>query len=170
MAFSSTAIANEFIRRAKKDGRRLSQMQLQKLVYIAHGFSLTVLNEPLTKDLIQAWEYGPVYPDLYFLVRKYGTEPLKGVIKSGDWDPYARDRGDEIRADGLEGDQVKLLDEVWRVYGRFEAFQLSALTHKPGTPWSEIYRDGDGRNAIIDDIKIQDHFNDLIEGSSGQAA
>ena len=61
----SAEIANEFIRRAAAEKRALTQMQLQKLVYIAHGWNLAINGEKLTHDDPQAWDYGPVYRDLW---------------------------------------------------------------------------------------------------------
>ncbi|MHA7872527.1 MAG: Panacea domain-containing protein [Hyphococcus sp.] len=163
MSNAATAIANEFIRRAKKSGVKLTHMQLQKLVYIAHGWSLTLFNEPLTGDVVQAWDYGPVFPSLYSSLKKYGTKPIDSSIREDAWDPFGEDHGEVIRAENLSEKQSKLLDEVWRVYGKFPAFKLSALTHKQNTPWSKVYKGGDGKGSVISDDAIQDHFNELAD-------
>ncbi len=55
------AVANEFIKLAKKHGKKpLTHMQLQKLVYIAHGWSFALGEEeaPLIADTVEAWDWG----------------------------------------------------------------------------------------------------------------
>ncbi len=47
----STEIANEFLKMNGAMGR-LTQMHLQKLVYIAHGWKLALVGEPLADDAI----------------------------------------------------------------------------------------------------------------------
>ena len=42
MSYSASAIANEILARATGAGVSLTSMQLIKLVYIAHGWSLAV--------------------------------------------------------------------------------------------------------------------------------
>ena len=42
MTYSAKAIANEFLNFAKQDNIEISQMKLQKLVYISHGFCLAL--------------------------------------------------------------------------------------------------------------------------------
>jgi len=56
----STEIATVFIRRGLEHGRAFDQMQLQKLIYIAHGWSLAATGEPLTGDRPEAWDLGPI--------------------------------------------------------------------------------------------------------------
>ena len=56
------AIANHFIE-LNPDG--LTLMQLLKLSYIAHGFKLGLDLGPLSRELAQAWKYGPVFPSIY---------------------------------------------------------------------------------------------------------
>ena len=78
----SVAIANEFLRRAGKAG--LTQMQIQKLVYFAHGWNLALSNEPLTTDSPQAWNYGPVYSDLYDHTKYFGRGQIDRPITPDD--------------------------------------------------------------------------------------
>ena len=81
MADWSPVIANEFIRRAASEGKSFTQMQLQKLVYIANGWNLAISGVPLTQDEPQAWDYGPVYPYLWKALRSYGREGVKRPIR-----------------------------------------------------------------------------------------
>jgi uncharacterized phage-associated protein len=62
-------------------------MQLQKLVYIAHGWNLAINGTPLTSDIPAAWDYGPVYRDLFEALRAYGSNPVTQEIRAGDFGP-----------------------------------------------------------------------------------
>ena len=77
------AIANEFLKKPNATGR-LTQMQLLKLTYIAHGWNLAVNGEPLVSEPVEAWNYGPVIRDLYNHIRFYGSDPIKRPIADTD--------------------------------------------------------------------------------------
>jgi uncharacterized phage-associated protein len=162
-------IANEFLGRGFASGRPLTQMQLQKLVYLAHGWSLAIFDRPLTSEKVQAWDFGPVYNSLYQALKRYGAQPVSTLITFADANPYDSCGGSPVRAT-LDKKQASLLDKVWDVYGRYEAFQLSALTHEPGTPWTEIYT-ASGKSAPIPDELIRRYFVSLAtnkrEGTRG---
>lgn len=49
------AIANEFLRRYP-ESYYVSQVVLQKLVYIAHGWSLAITGQPLVRQSAEAWD------------------------------------------------------------------------------------------------------------------
>lgn len=67
------AIANEFLRKSGV----LTQMQLQKLAYMTHGWNLAVNGEPLVDREPEAWDRGPVFPDLREHIKAAGSRPIE---------------------------------------------------------------------------------------------
>ena len=65
--FSSSIIANYFL--LKDKSMKNDVMKVLKLVYISHGFHLALTNDPLIKENVMAWQYGPVIPELYFQLK-----------------------------------------------------------------------------------------------------
>lgn len=70
------------------------------------------------------------------------------------------------RAD-LDERQHELLAAVLRAYRGYSAWELSAITHQPGTPWHEVYGDGRGEGAIIPDSVIRRHYAERLREEAG---
>jgi uncharacterized phage-associated protein len=155
---SSLAIANEFLKRARDEQRALTQMHLQKLVYLAHGWNLAVNGRELIEDEFEAWEFGPVVRKLYNALSKYGKSTVTRLICWGDDTPFPSDDDGPAIA-SLDEKELAVIDKVWEQYRGFEAFQLSALTHAPQSPWSNTYERG--KNKVINNNFIWDYFADL---------
>ena len=152
--FLPEQVGNIFLEAAKKEGKDITPMQLLKLVYIAHGWSLALFNRPLVNEPIRAWEFGPVIPSLYFLVRNYLDRPITGNL---------------YHFVDQQEDGYKLLNalvqKVWKNYKGYNGIQLSALTHKSGTPWDKIFNSpnpGAGKNTVIPDSLIQEHYTSRL--------
>lgn len=158
---SPLVIANEFIRRAQEERRTLTHMQLQKLVYLAHGWCLAVTGNPLIEDEFEAWEFGPVERKLYQALRRYGSGPVRHLIKWGDDTPIPDDDLPEDAYEELLPQENEVIDKVWETYGKFPAYQLSALTHQQGTPWTLVYERG--RNRSVSNTAIQEYFIRLAD-------
>ncbi len=157
MSAHSTAVANEFLKLAKKVNRPLTQMHLQKLVYIANGWNLAIDHVPLTEDSPCAWDYGPVYPDLRDALKSYGRDPVDKPIKFGDFIIFSENSDEEVSGNFLQKES-ELIDKVFEVYGGFHAFKLSALTHEKDTPWYNIYMTQKHRGGEIPNEEIKAHF------------
>jgi uncharacterized phage-associated protein len=154
--FDSRAIANRILDIADRKSKPLTLMQLLKLVYLAHGWWLTFSNgKPLTDTEPQAWQYGPVHPQVYRAFRHYGRSPISGrAINSVTGRPYDAEFG---------GDVDQLLEQVVDSYGSYHAFSLSDMMHRPGTPWT-ITNSQHGDYAPIPSDLIKKHFDDIRAG------
>jgi uncharacterized phage-associated protein len=141
MPYDAKAVANFFLDLAKKEGKILGPMKLQKLVYFAHGWTLAITGEPLIDEPVQAWRWGPVIPSLYHAFKAYGSshidEPATSVELSED-DMSVQTVTPKIPAS--DGATRAILERVWRIYSPFSPVQLSNLTHEPGTPWDQTVK------------------------------
>lgn len=156
MAYSVYAIANAFIELSQDEGIPITNMKLQKLVYIAQGFSLALLGKPLFTDDIRALKWGPVIMSLYNKVRHFGNQPIDKKIPLPDTEPT-------INLNDNQSVEVVLIKFVWERYKGYSAAQLSSITHKQGTPWSLVWKDDEF--AIIPNDLIQSHYKDLLHAA-----
>ena len=58
--YSASHVANFMLDKADQEGRPVTQMKLLKLVYIAYGWYLSLVNKKLFSEEIYAWKHGPV--------------------------------------------------------------------------------------------------------------
>ena len=162
------------------DGRRLSLLEINKLVFIAHGWTLGALDRPLIDNSvsqIQAWSIGPVVVSLHFTLEKWGAESLNlydfySLLSRsssrlnpnllplpGSSRPHGLERLDE---DSRVTDVLKL---IYDTYTRYNGGQLITLTTQGDSPWASYYRPGFlGRwglvrgGAHIPDINIRTYY------------
>jgi uncharacterized phage-associated protein len=147
---ASHDIADEILGLATEDTNTLTPMQLLKLVYISHGWMLGLYSVPLISDRVEAWKYGPVIPELYHSIKRFRDTPVLIELRRNH---YGRELYD------VEKD---LLKQVYGIYGRLSGITLSRMTHRRGTPWHRVYRDGVGEIIIPNDI-IEEHYKILAQ-------
>ncbi len=148
MEHSSHAIANAFISIAEKENKKLTNMQIQKLVFIAHGYCLALLGEPLFYHNAHAWQWGPVIPKLYKSLQKYGNYHVDASVDAQD---------------SLLEEDVKfnLVEAIYKNYSHYSGSELSALTHQENTPWSITW--SKDRFGIIPNNIISAHYKKLLD-------
>ena len=149
MNSDSIQIAHYIFELAKRDKMKdLTPLKLIKLTYLAHGWMLSLFQQPLATDDVEAWPYGPVFRRLYFAVKDYKNSPIKKLPVS-----------ESVEFNQNEKDIMK---QVVEIYGKRNGVFLSALTHQKGTPWSRAW-DEYGKNAIIPQDWIEEHFKEKAE-------
>ena len=155
------AVANYFLDLAKKEGRSIDPMGIQKLVYFAHGWNLAMYNRPLISQPVEAWDYGPVIRDLYQDFKRFGNGPIKepavgfSVLPGTTRFQFTK----PVLAEQVPEETFALLNRVWEVYKPYSSIQLANMTHAPGSPW-KIARDN-GSSVISNDIIKQWFVNQM---------
>ena len=146
-------IADYFIALSNERQSPITNLKLQKLVYYAQAWHMTLVGRELIAEDFQAWVHGPVIPALYNDYREYGWKPLM----RDDLTPYAFDKIKEQ----LPEDTLKLLEDVRYEYFGLDAFELEKLTHNED-PWL-ITRKGLPDDApsdrIIDKALIKGYYS-----------
>lgn len=126
----------------EESGDSLSNLKLQKLVYYAQGFHLALYDRLLFPERIEAWQHGPVVPDLYHAFKRFGSSP---VVMDG-----------EIDLEKYPAEVKELLDEVYSVFGQFSATRLRNITHQE-PPWANTFDGG-----VISPDLMRDYFKTQI--------
>lgn len=146
MAYSVQDIARWILSRNKfeeafEGGDFISNLKLQKLLYYAQGSYLGLKDEPLFNEEIEAWTYGPVVPEVYHEYKGYGSKLI--------------DTSEMIfSTDVIDPEDVKVLEEVYQVFGQYSASKLVKMTHEE-TPWLSTKK-----NCIIEKDVIKKYFKE----------
>lgn len=149
--YSYEDVANWFLVKGKGE---ISPKKLQKLVYYAYAWTLTLLNdssEELNIRLFddakfEAWIHGSVLYDLYTKYASYGFE---NIDEPKEQPAFVEDVED-------------ILEQVWEVYGNYTADQLESMTHQE-TPWKNARRDLSPLDSSSVPINDRDIFNCYIQ-------
>lgn len=166
MMHRAVAIANSFWDIAQAAGQPVDPMKIQKLVYFAHGWHLGFGQGALSDKNAEAWRWGPVFPDLYHAVKRWGSGSIRTPIHVVDFD------GTELgwNAPRMSEQDVfgcKLVQRVWEVYWKMSGPALSQLTHEEGGPWHQIWSQVPGiRGMVIPDKIIEEYFRRKIEANA----
>lgn len=121
----------------EKEGS-LTPLKLQKVLYLAQGWSYVWDNMPLFEDEFEAWQYGPVNTKIYEYFKRYGRNEIPER---------------EGRCFISNKDIKETLDAVWEKYAACSAFELVELTHSQ-EPWVWAYAKG----GVIRNIEIKNFF------------
>nr|WP_294648151.1 type II toxin-antitoxin system antitoxin SocA domain-containing protein [uncultured Anaerostipes sp.] len=137
-------IALYIIERCNGIKKSISNLKLQKILYFVQAEFLVTKNRPCFTEVIQAWDFGPVVPDVYYAYRMYGSANIPCVRES----KVSRIISKKDR-DTLNG----IVDEC----SKYSASALVEITHNQ-TPWIEAYKTG--RNNEITQESIKKFFKE----------
>lgn len=166
MKDNALSVANYFIDLAKKDGKEIHPLKLIKLVYIAYGYGLALLDRSIIDyrfDKVEAWKLGPVIPSVYHSFKNYGKNAIT------DKTVYFTDEDDIITPKLTDDDTKEICSFVWKRYGlNYTDSELVTLLHGNSTPWGLVYIEG--MNVPIPEASTKEYYKGLVEFLKGKAS
>jgi uncharacterized phage-associated protein len=134
--FDPRAVANLLLDILADRGRRPTHIDLQKLLYFAHGRFLLATGEPLVSGYFEAWQFGPVHPGLYQPFKRAGDRPIdfravRTDLVSGATETVPTPDSPVVR---------QHVEIVASVYGELSTGQLVKLSHASKAPWDQTVR------------------------------
>ncbi len=143
-------IAEYVIKRCNEQGKSISNLKLQKILYFIQAAFLVRVGKPAFDNEIEAWDLGPVVPAVYVKYRLYGSASI----------PYI-DMG--IRAIDFPFDRNyrEIMDSIISNCAPYSAIQLAELTQKQD-PWLNAYSKlkSKHRHNIISKDSIRKFFEE----------
>ena len=139
-------VADYFIRRSDLEaGDVLTHLKLQKLLYYAQGWHLALYGVPLFEASLEAWEHGPVCPEVW------------KRFKEKSWNPILPSETSEYPDSEINQETMDFLSEVWDVYGQFSAKRLEEMTHEE-QPWRDAFDQSNIQSGIISHAALRRFF------------
>lgn len=136
-------IAKYIIEKSNRDNKPISNLKLQKILYFIQAEFLVDKGEACFSEDIEAWDLGPVVPEVYHIYKIYGSYNIssaKGLVMPK-----------------IRNEDKKIIDSVVEECYKYTVSQLVDITHRQ-TPWIEAYRLG--RNSIISNESIKSYFDE----------
>lgn len=130
-------IARYIINRCIDLGHPISNLQLQKILYYVQGaYIKSTGGDVLFTDTMEAWQYGPVVPDVYYNYNSYSSSCI--MEKQDDVD--------------LKAFEIEIIDPVIIEKSKCSAWSLVEKTHSE-EPWINAYNRYSGSTITNDELR-----------------
>ena len=93
-------------------------LKLQKLLYLAQGYSYAFYDRPLFKEDIEGWVHGPVVRNVYDMFKNYQYNSINTNFEVEELDDEAK----------------SVINYVIKNFGKYDAKYLEKISHEQ-EPW-----------------------------------
>lgn len=130
--YTAMDLSKYIISKCIKDGYPVSNLQLQKILYYIQKDFLK-RNEIAFPDNIEAWQLGPVVPNVYYHYCGFGAMPIF----------IPNDTFSIVTSDAV------FIDKIVEEKRQLNPWDTVAEIQKDGGAWAKIYNNGLGNYHII---------------------
>lgn len=157
MPFDVREIANFILDTSWEDNLPVTNLSLNKIIYFLHSWHLVTNAKPLVSAKIEAWEYGPVFREIYREFKSFGDQPISQKANKVDLSTGELRECEYNFTDA----QLEFLVPLTKRYIAIPPFALVSLSHETDGPWDKVWNSNKKINPgmrITDDL-ITQHFD-----------
>lgn len=132
--YNALELSRYIVSKCTQDGYPISNLQLQKILFHIQKMFLQKSGRPAFTDSIEAWQFGPVVPNVYYEYCGFGAMPITMQYEASNI--YLEDKN--------------LIDNIIESKRMLYPWDLVQETHKPNGAWDQTYRNGVGNHTVID--------------------
>lgn len=144
-------VANVVLLHSRLLGLSVTNLHLNKILYFMHVDHLRDFQRPLVSAKIEAWEYGPVFREVYNQFKGFRRQPIVTLAQRVNYDTGQF----EDSVDPLPSDLLDYLRKLSEFYLHTPSSVLVDLSHAKGGAWDKVWSSGTSFNAgmeITEDI------------------
>lgn len=130
--YAAIDVAKYIINKCAVEKCPVTNLHLQKILYFIQKEYLTKKEMPLFDDEIQAWQFGPVVPEVYYHYCGFGSTQITMKYK--------------VNIDKID---MEIIDPIVEDKRNKKPWDLVDETHTPGKAWYITYENGRGNRRII---------------------
>jgi uncharacterized phage-associated protein len=145
MGYDVRGIANFILDLAENEGSALSNLAINKVVFFLHANFLVQFGRPLVSAKVEAWNYGPVFREIYRAFKSFDDQPIIG--RAFRINPENGSR--ELCVCDFSQDEQSFLQEIARKYIHLSPRALVAMSHEKGGPWDQVWNHVTPTNASM---------------------
>lgn len=130
--YKAIDLSKYIVTKCVNDDCPISNLHLQKILYYIQKDFLIRDSIAFTDD-IEAWQFGPVVPNVYYKFCGFGAMPITSVFE----------------VDGIDSSDLQIIDAIVEAKRTLDPWDLVADTHKPNGAWDQVYQNGIGNHKVI---------------------
>lgn len=130
--YTAINLSKYIVTKCIDDNHPISNLQLQKILYYIQKDFLG-RDDIAFSDNIEAWQFGPVVPNVYYHYCGNGAMPI-----SSNYEKFELEAKDKTGIDNIV--ESKRILDPWI---------MVAETHKANGAWDQIYQKGLGNHKVI---------------------
>lgn len=130
--YAAIDLSKYIVSKCIDDGHPISNLQLQKILYYIQKDFLC-RDDIAFLDEIEAWQFGPVVPNVYYYYCGYGAMPISSAHEMFNIEPK-------------DENVINTIVEKKRC---LDPWTLVAETHKSNGAWAQVYKGGLGNHKVI---------------------
>lgn len=139
--YSAFDVAATIIEVADRGGAPVSNLVLQKMLFLCQREHARAHGRRLFCEDMQAWQYGPIVPAVYHAYAKHGASSIRRAQESWSAIGYGYSLVPVI---GLGDEATRLVSEVLSEWRERPGWELNAHVLSPDGPWGRAYALGHG--------------------------